>query len=193
MWEASIEQLQGGRVLKLALTHHGGRAAYRQVIRAWQQDAGFSEVFLELLAAAPFEAYFWETPPVNTATLDRPFEFVLVDAPALTGLRPTPAVYAEHFTDDATVAAFPNLGADAWLVAPSPRLSDGVCTHLASYSRSAPQAQQRLLWQLVGVTLERHLGNRPLWVSTSGLGAAWLHVRIDTRPKYYTYEAYREL
>jgi len=36
------------------------------------------------------------------------------------------------------------------------------------------------------------LSDRPLWVSTSGLGVAWLHVRLDARPKYYQYTPYRE-
>ena len=31
----------------------------------------------------------------------------------------------------------------------------------------------------------------PAWVSTSGLGVSWLHIRIDTRPKYYSYAPFR--
>ncbi len=30
-------------------------------------------------------------------------------------------------------------------------------------------------------------------VSTNGLGVAWLHVRLDTRPKYYTFQPYRTM
>ncbi|WP_391540805.1 DUF6940 family protein [Halomicronema hongdechloris] len=33
--------------------------------------------------------------------------------------------------------------------------------------------------------------SRPRWVNASGLGVAWLHVRLDTRPKYYQHEPYR--
>jgi hypothetical protein len=32
----------------------------------------------------------------------------------------------------------------------------------------------------------------PLWISTSGLGVYWLHVRLDARPKYYTYAPFRQ-
>ena len=32
----------------------------------------------------------------------------------------------------------------------------------------------------------------PVWVSTNGDGVAWLHVRIDERPKYYAYAPYRK-
>jgi len=31
----------------------------------------------------------------------------------------------------------------------------------------------------------------PVWLSTSGMGIAWLHLRLDSRPKYYTYRPYR--
>jgi hypothetical protein len=31
---------------------------------------------------------------------------------------------------------------------------------------------------------------KPVWFSTSGMGVAWLHFRLDRRPKYYTYRAF---
>jgi hypothetical protein len=33
---------------------------------------------------------------------------------------------------------------------------------------------------------------KPVWFSTSGMGVAWLHFRLDQRPKYYTYRAFAE-
>jgi hypothetical protein len=33
---------------------------------------------------------------------------------------------------------------------------------------------------------------KPVWFSTSGMGVAWLHFRLDERPKYYTYRAFAE-
>ena len=57
---------------------------------------------------------------------------------------------------------------------------------------SAPQIDR--LWQTVGDSIQHTLlgrGNKPLWVSTSGLGVYWLHIRLDSFPKYYTYTPYR--
>jgi hypothetical protein len=34
-------------------------------------------------------------------------------------------------------------------------------------------------------------GDTPFWLSTSGLGVYWMHVRIDVAPKYYTYAPFR--
>ena len=33
-------------------------------------------------------------------------------------------------------------------------------------------------------------GGSPRWLSTSGLGISYLHVRIDKRPKYYSHQEY---
>ncbi|MDF9799652.1 hypothetical protein OKW21_004915 [Catalinimonas alkaloidigena] len=30
-------------------------------------------------------------------------------------------------------------------------------------------------------------------MSTSGLGVYWLHIRLDSRPKYYQFDPYRKL
>ena len=43
----------------------------------WRSDADFAIWFTQQLAAAPFDAFFWETPPVALSTLDLPFEMAL--------------------------------------------------------------------------------------------------------------------
>lgn len=70
-------------------------------------------------------------------------------------------------------------------------------THLASFLRGAPSEQVHTLWQRVGMELEARLvaqGARdiPTWTSTSGLGVSWLHVRLDSRPKYYQYRPFKQ-
>ena len=35
------------------------------------------------------------------------------------------------------------------------------------------------------------IDDRPVWLSTAGMGIAWLHIRLDDRPKYYGYREYR--
>jgi hypothetical protein len=39
--------------------------------------------------------------------------------------------------------------------------------------------------------MEKRLSASPVWLSTSGLGVYWLHVRLDTHPKYYQYQPYK--
>jgi hypothetical protein len=53
--------------------------------------------------------------------------------------------------------------------------------------------QVRAFWQKTAQEMLHHIGPRPTWLCTVGGGVAWLHVRLDSRPKYYSYGPYRNL
>ena len=40
--------------------------------------------------------------------------------------------------------------------------------------------------------MSQTVNDKPTWLSTAGMGVAWLHVRLDQRPKYYAHRPYRE-
>lgn len=138
----------------------------------------------------PFDGYCWECRPVSQAMVSRPFECVFVVSPALVRLPPDPRDFSGHFRVDESVATFANLGGDATLVAPAPGPRETDYSHLASFTATAPLAQQDALWRAVGEAMRRGIGLKPVWLSTAGLGVAWLHVRLDSRPKYYRHRAY---
>lgn len=166
---------------------------FADVLRDWAEDARFRTWFSEQLAACPFTAFRWETPPVTRATLQRPFEFVLLHGPELD--RPADASdFAGHFRDagSSRVVTFANLGNDATLVVPVPVGAKTAYAHLGAFLREAPAAQRSALWQGVAEAMERRLGDRPVWLNTAGAGVAWLHVRLDDRPKYYGHAPYRD-
>ncbi len=51
-----------------------------------------------LKIGTPFEAYFFETPCVTPSNAEcKPFEFVLVPAPTLRGVRSDAETFREHF------------------------------------------------------------------------------------------------
>jgi len=192
MWETRSERLDEEHGLWFAVELHSRPATFAEVLHGWQGDAGFRTLFNTLLAGAPYAAFRWETPPVTTATLTRPFEFVLLDSPGL-ARRPNPEAFAAQFAvDKAGVVAFPNLGGDAVLVAPCPVAKPSAYGPLAAFVRLAPEAQQHALWRLVGEAMARRIGVKPVWLSTAGAGVSWLHVRLDDRPKYYEYGPYRK-
>lgn len=50
----------------------------------------------------------------------------------------------------------------------------------------------KLLGEKVISTIQKSEDHhKKYWISTSGLGVSWLHIRIDTYPKYYNYEEYK--
>jgi len=193
MFDSRIEILNDGTVLRYRIFDGTRRPAYGEVLELWRRDPGFRSFFLSLLSEAPFTAYRWETPPVTPATLERPFEFVLLDSPGLE-VPPDRAAFAAHFEclDGASgVIAFPNLGGDAELVVPLPRGQDAVYPHIAAFVRGAPEEQRHALWKAVAQAMEHRLGEQPVWLSTAGGAVPWLHVRLDSRPKYYGFHPYR--
>ena len=176
--ESRVQSLAGGRTLKVHLYRDGLALSFHQVIMLWREDTQFRSSFSQTLRDAPFEAYFWETPPLIAGNLERDFEYVLVDAPALTGARVDSHAFRNQFlaARDDDIAVFDNLGGDARLIAPCPRGEPQVYPHLATFARHATDEQQQRLWQRVG---------------TSGLGVLWVHIRLDRTPKYYTFAPYR--
>jgi hypothetical protein len=194
MWESQIDDLDEGRLQRVTIRCDGRVASYADVLARWQSDEAFRAFFIRTLAQVPQDAYLWETPPVTQATATRGFEFVLVDSPTLAGLSPDPHSFASHFgaaDAEAEVVTFANLGGDAFLVAPTPRAAPGAYPHLAAFARRAPAGQQHAFWRTVGAEAAGRLSDRPLWLSTNGLGVAWLHARLDSWPKYYTHQPYR--
>src|SRR5262249_21726977 len=177
-----------GRVVKISVDRESAPMSFSEVVWRWQGDASFRAFFSDFLADAPFTAFRWETPPITVATVNqRPFEFVLLNSPELSA-ESDPAAFAKHFSTapaNETVVSFPNLGNDALLVVPCPGDKLSGYAHLAAFVRQAPEAQKHALWVNVAKAMERQLGQAPIWLSTAGAGVAWLHVRIDKRPKYY--------
>lgn len=143
------------------------------------------------LAARPHAAFFFELPPLSTATLDAPAELALVPAPGLAGTRADPSPFAAELRGAEDVAAFGNLGGDAFLIVPTERGPRETYAHLAAFVRGAPAAQRDALWARVAKEARARIGEAPLWLSTAGMGVPWLHVRLDRRPKYYRHAPYR--
>jgi len=48
-----------------------------------QDEPGFRNFFIGLLADAPYAAFRWETPRISADLVHRPFEFALLDSPEL--------------------------------------------------------------------------------------------------------------
>ncbi len=189
MWTPRREKLVNARGMRFAIDLDSRPATFADVVRGWQADAAFRTLFNGLLADAPFTAFRWETPALTTATLSKPFEFVVLESPGLARC-PDPHAFAEHFNDAGEIAVFTNLSKDAILIVPHPVAEASVYGHLAAFARLAPVSQVQSLWSEVGATLRHRVGEKPVWLNTAGAGVSWLHVRLDDRPKYYGYQPY---
>ena len=194
MWNLRSSAINS-QTVAVTLSSSRGDLSFRDVINLWEADEDFRTFFTEGIIASPFQAFFWETPPVTIATLDRQFEYVLVEGVALLGLQPDPNAFRSHFqaTKTKSVVSFPNLGGDAFLVVPTPVGADKCYTHLADFLRLAPKSQVNQYWMQVGAAMKSRVSPAPIWLSTAGLGVSWLHLRLDSRPKYYRHAPYKKI
>lgn len=186
----TLRELPGRRAQHATLLQHGAAVTYADFLAGLCHSAALRRLLVEALAAAPYDAFRWETPCVSAATHSRPFEFVILDSPGLAP-RPEPDVFAQHFPRAVDgVATFENLGGDARLVVPAPMADDSAYNHLARFVRHAPAAQQDVMFRVVGEQMRLRIMRKPVWLSTAGAGVSWLHVRLDDRPKYYGHRDY---
>ena len=169
-------------------------APWREVAAGLPRDAALRDLLTELIARGPFSHVFWECAPLTAATADQPFAFALIDAPSLARTEANPADFLDALGQQIEpVVQITNLGGDARLLVPRPLVEHRHYGDLCRFLRGAPALQVNALWAALGSAVSQHLaqGGKPLWVSTAGLGTPWLHVRLDSRPKYYRFEDYR--
>ena len=164
--------------------------SYDTVLKLWESDSEFILWFSQQLAQSPFEAFRWETPVLTQETRNRDFECVLVDAPRFVTRRTHRDAFSQYFNQE-LVVSFPNLSGDGLMIVPCPTIEEDIYGHLASVLRHAPEDQIIALWKEVGARARQSLNDRPKWLNTAGGGVAWLHVRLDSRPKYYHYMPYQ--
>ena len=197
-WTAKTSPLaSAAKGICIALHRDERPLRFDELFELLATSSRFVDWYSSILRHSGYPAFFWEHPPLTTTNFANPAEFVLLAAPALESLRPDPTAFEEHFRaaelDDGntTVIRFNNIDGDALLIVPCPNNQTQQYAHLAAFLRAAPVTQIREFWRLTADAVMGNLGAKPLWLSTSGLGVAWLHARLDSWPKYYQYRPYK--
>lgn len=190
MWQTIKETIQQDTT-KYIIQENGNTLTRKEVINYWKTNQVFRKFYNQILVDAAFAAFYWENPSITESELEEDYEFVLVNSNALLKVNPEPTTFKDYFKDDKGVVVFPNLGKDALLVVPTPLSDSKNYTHLASFVRSAPETQIDAFWKALGGAYEKAISEKRKWLSTAGLGVYWLHIRIDSRPKYYKHSNYK--
>ena len=189
------------RHMHVRLLEDGRPLTVRRMLEQLQQPATTADtattllvdVLIDALRDAPYEAFYFEMPPIAAATLEYPAEFVVVESTSLVAATVDRKPFAAHLDRTADdIVTFLNLGKDARLVVPADRGQGPCYAHLAKFVRGADRNHVRALWRVAATELvAHHLGEEPVWWNTNGDGVYWLHVRLDTWPKYYQHAPYK--
>ena len=196
-WQFQRHEIASGVLRYSYLDSESRVLTFKDVLELWADVAQCGNLFLgfhcQVLTDVPYAAYKWETPAVDIDRLERPFEFVALNAPRLD--RPEDrTAFQKQFAaagDDRATVAFSNLGKNAVLVVPCPSMPGTNHCHLASFLRTCHASDESSLWQQVGISMLERVAAKPVWLSTAGGGVAWLHVRLDDKPKYYGYREFK--
>src|SRR5262249_34671974 len=111
-WTFVVEPVMAGRGARCRLRQDGARVTRLEALGLVESSSAFRDALGRTIVASPYVALRWETPPITVDTLDREFEFVLVDDPFLE-MAPEPHVFASWFDDvapEVLAMAVPNLG-----------------------------------------------------------------------------------
>ncbi len=179
--------------IKYTVNSESGKLTYRDFINLLKaKDNNFLRTFKDELnrASAEFPGYFWECIPVSSNTINKPFEFVLVNSGALNNIRQDYSSFQEKFGRNNDVVSFASFSGDT-LIVPIPKGSD--YKNINKFTDNTSIGQWEAFWQKVGEKMEENLINAngaTRWLSTSGLAVHYLHIRIDKRPKYYNHQEY---
>ena len=142
--------------------------------------------------------FFFECPPITSEGYIRDtteFEFSLIRSDAFKGLNTDLDTFSNNFrSTSGDIAVFPNLSGDAQLVSPKPLSNSNpmIYSHFANFLRNGDKSQVLLLWESIGNEMKRLLSSSDskVYLSTSGLGVSYLHVRLSKTPKYYQCKRY---
>ncbi len=151
-----------------AVQCNGDSASFRDVLHVLADDPAFRDQFNDWVASSSFDTFRWETPPVTSDLIDRPFEFVVIINPGL-GERPDPSVFSKQFTrtPESSIHLFNNLGGDTLLVVPAPVANHHYYEHLGAFIRGAPHEQSNQLRKQVAEGMLLQMGTQPAWLNTA--------------------------
>ena len=145
------------------------------------------------LAVLGYDGLYWECAVIGPATLHKDFECVALRADHFGRRTPVPDAFADKFArarPGDEVVSFPNIEGDSLLVAPLPLGDLTAHGHIARFVKHARPSQVGAFFaQLAGHAVLR-AQTQPVWMSTAGDAVAWLHGRLDSRPKYYRFQPY---
>lgn len=182
----SFKTKKNKNTLQCTVYINNKRISFNKAMNQLQYNKVFRDEFIKVLKNSDFDGYFLEVAPSN-----RLFEFTLVNAPVFKNITADPRPFEDKFKkcNNKDVISFMNLSKTSRLIVPCPKKHDNTYTHIGNFIRNASDKQIHSLLKQIPIEVKKC--KKPIWLSTSGLGVYWLHIRLDPTPKYYTTKKYK--
>ena len=167
--------------------------SFEEVFKLWEHDPEFVRFYTEELIKLNYRAFYWEHPALKKEFMKIRYECILQKSRPLEQLPLNENAFKDYIVAKEQVVDFMNLGKDARLVVPTKKTDKEIYNHLGRFLRLAEKEQVNEVFKRVGKTIFEELEKQKvIWLNTAGLGVIWLHIRLDTRPKYYKTTMYKD-
>jgi hypothetical protein len=148
----------------------------------------FNDAINSLIYDKKFRSYFIKSLKKISKVMDfriyiprkDPFQIIIMQDTF--NKRTDHTIYEKYFKGRVAAIVFPNLDRTALLVVPEP-YQNRKYGHIAEFIRNAPSQQIHKVLILLAQTVKEHGPEYP-WISTHGHGVPWLHIRLDSIPRY---------
>lgn len=187
-FEAELED-----TIKYKIENQNQVLCFKTVIDLLINSSEFRLELSQVLKQSKFEGFYLEVKPCSTATLENDFEFVTVFGRHFGEFSMDVESFKEHFIDEEKTLSFKNRRGNSELIVPNNINPECNYAHLAVFLRTATNDEIDDFWKTIGLSYSKSINDKPVWLSTSGLGVHWLHMRIDQKPKYYRYSSFKKM
>lgn len=183
---------QNNDSIRFRITENHKTLSFRDVFELWQNNPEFVQFYQNVLSGLGFTAFCWEHPVLTLSLLDQKYECTLQKSALLDQLPVNEKAFKSHNLQEALAVDFLNLGKDARLVIPTKKSNKEIYNHFGKFLKFDQNQQVEAVFKKTGSTVVNELEKHPnIWLNTAGLGVIWLHIRMDTKPKYYKTKAYK--
>lgn len=150
-----------------------------QILKEWENGCVMSyNIFTK-------SRFFYESSPYENDESE--YEHMLIESNNLDNMSQDYTPFNEYINKNITHTSmsFYNLSKTSKLIIPMPCVNKNFTT-LKDFIDNASIDTQKEFWKKVADEI-RHMSklHKKIWISTHGLGVGYLHMRIDTSPKYY--------
>lgn len=192
--EFSIEiKGQNENTVRFRIKKEERNLSFKEVFELWSSNSEFVNFYKDELIRSEYEAFYWEHPAIKNEFLEKKYECILQRSKPLEHLPSNESAFKEYIHSKSQVVDFMNLGKNARLVVPTKKTDEEIYNHLGKFIRYAKNEQIIETFKRVGITIFEEMEKQKIiWLNTAGLGVIWLHIRMDTRPKYYKTKGYKE-
>jgi hypothetical protein len=149
---------------------------WTEVIKDWKKGENLPQIK---------SSVFWETSRIHSGGES---EFIQKVKPATKHLpmkmRADSTAFRKYLDGATTPVKFSNLDKSAVLVSPPDNGKN--FSHIATFYKNSTAQEKKDLWKKVAKAAEKEMKKgKDVFVSTHGTNVPWLHVRIESKPKYY--------